>query len=75
MKNLSDSLFEKNITYIILIGLYALLLTMQINQPPCERYPGWDWFWVDTMNVGKLTSNFRHSIFSLNDHNICERTS
>jgi hypothetical protein len=37
----------------LLSGFYVLLM-FQMNQPPLERYPNWDRFWVDTMTAGNL---------------------
>lgn len=42
---------------------YVLLLTVQINLPPLERYPGWDYFWGDTLQAGKLYA-LKHALRS-----------
>lgn len=49
-------LSEGRVIYPALLVLYVILFSIQINQPPFERYPGWDWFWVDVLQAGKLTS-------------------
>ena len=38
----------------MLIVLYVALFMAQINLPPFERFPGWDWFWADTRTAGGL---------------------
>lgn len=45
-----------DIPFIILIISYVILFILQINQPPFERYPNWDWFWGQVLNAGKLTA-------------------
>jgi len=56
-------LFEKDITYIILIVFYVILFTIQINLRPFERYSGWDHFWVDVRTGGMLFS-LKHALSS-----------
>lgn len=51
----------KHLYYLFFIILYVILLTLQINQRPFERYPEWDHFWVDTEAAGKLTS-LKHAL-------------
>lgn len=41
---------------LLLTAVYASLFMAQINLPPLERYPGWDWFWIDVVSVGKLAA-------------------
>jgi hypothetical protein len=47
---------ETDFVYILLILIYVILLILQINQYPLERYPGWDQFWGNTVSAGTLIS-------------------
>ena len=48
---------DKNeIIYISLIILYVIISSLQINQPPFEKYPCWDMFWGDAQTAGNLIS-------------------
>ncbi len=51
-----DHILDSNALYIVLIVLCVILFVVQINLPPCERYPGWDEFWIDVRQSGKLYS-------------------
>lgn len=44
----------EEIVIFLLITVYVVFFTLQINQPPFERYGNWDMFWVDTILAGKL---------------------
>ena len=54
---------KKSVIYIILIICYVSLFSFQLNQRPFERYPGWDYFWGDVLQAGKLIA-FNHSVSS-----------
>jgi hypothetical protein len=45
---------SENVFPVTLIVVYCVLLLVQLNQPPLQRYPGWDPVWMDAMHVGKL---------------------
>lgn len=47
--------------FLLLIAAYVVLATLQINQPPLERYPNWDVFWTDCRSAGKLL-NLKHAL-------------
>lgn len=49
------------IFFISLLIFYVILLTLQINQLPFERYPEWDHFWVDVRTAGALYS-LKHAL-------------
>jgi len=51
-----EKLARNKLFFIGLIIFYVSIFTLQINQPPFERYPGWDWFWGDVTQAGKLIS-------------------
>jgi len=48
--------FEKDLIYLILINIYVIIFTLQINLRPFERYPEWDHFWVDVRTASMLLS-------------------
>ena len=48
---------KKLVIYIILITCYVSLFSFQLNQRPFERYPGWDHFWGDVLQAGKLIAH------------------
>ncbi len=53
---------DKNeIIYISLIILYVIIFSLQINQPPFEKYPCWDMFWGDARTEGNLIS-LKHAL-------------
>ena len=54
--NTLSKFLKEDIIYVILIVSYVILFTLQINQPPFWRYPGWDHFWVDTLTASNLIS-------------------
>lgn len=47
---------SENVFPVTLIVIYCVLMLVQLNQPPLQRYPGWDQVWMDAMHVGKLQS-------------------
>lgn len=58
--NFDVKIFNKNAIYIILIILYVILFTFQINLYPVERYPNWDHFFGDCKIAGDLIT-IRHA--------------
>jgi len=54
-------LSNSTIFFISLLIFYVILLTLQINQLPFERYPEWDHFWVDVRAAGALYS-LKHAL-------------
>lgn len=55
----------KHKTFLPIVGyaLYSSLLLVQVNQPPFERYPNWDWFWSNVLHAGKLSA-LRNALLS-----------
>lgn len=43
-----------NLLPYFVITLFVLLMAAQLNQPPMNRFPGWDYFWTDLLQGGKL---------------------
>lgn len=60
---------KSNVIYIICIIFYVLVFFIQINQPPFERYPGWDRFWGNVLQGGKLIA-FKHALLNFELPNI-----
>ncbi len=49
-----QSFIERPSVAIVILVAYAVLQMVQLRQVPLERYPGWDYFWADSLLAGKL---------------------
>ena len=47
---------KQHFLFYALILCIAVVFVFQLNQFPFTRFPNWDHFWIDTMQVGKLVS-------------------
>ena len=49
-------LFERDVTYVVLILVYLFLQTWQKNWYPAERFHEWDNYWCDVLTCGRMVT-------------------